>query len=58
MEAPRMVYEAATLMYQASLFSATMMAYLDFSPTVVFKMVATMYELGNSIVAKTLKVKI
>jgi hypothetical protein len=53
-EASRMVYEAATSMYQASLFSATMMAHSDFSPATVFKMAATMCKLGNSTVAKAL----
>jgi hypothetical protein len=53
-----MVYEAGTLICQASLFSATMMAHPDFSPTVVFKMAATMCELGNSTVAKALKAEI
>jgi hypothetical protein len=57
-ETSRMVYEAGTLICQASLFSATMMAHPDFSPTVVFKMAATMCELGNSTVAKALKAEI
>jgi hypothetical protein len=36
-EASRMVYEAATSMYQASFFSATMMAHPDFNPMAVFR---------------------
>jgi hypothetical protein len=57
-EAPRVVHEAATSMHQASLFSTTMMAHPDFSPAAVFKMAAMMCELGNSTVAKALKVDI
>jgi hypothetical protein len=53
-----MVYEAATSMCQTSLFSTTMMAHPDFSPAAIFKMAATMYGLGNSMVAKALKVEI
>jgi hypothetical protein len=57
-EASGVVYEAATLVCQASIFSATMMVHPDFSPTAIFKMAATMYELGNSMVAKALKTKV
>jgi hypothetical protein len=35
-----------------------MMAHSDFSPTVVFKMAATMCEMGNFMVAKALKAEI
>jgi 2-methylcitrate dehydratase PrpD len=57
-EASRVVYEAATSVCQASLFSATMMAHPDFSPAAVFKMAATMCEMDNSTIAKALKVEI
>jgi hypothetical protein len=57
-EALGVVYEVATLVCQASLFSATMMPHVDFSPMVVFKMVATMCELGNSSIAKALKTEV
>jgi hypothetical protein len=57
-EASRVVHEAATSVCQASLFSATMMAHPDFSPTAVFKMATTMCEMGNSTVAKALKAEI
>jgi hypothetical protein len=57
-EAIGVVYEAATLVCQASLFSATMMVHLDFSLAAVFKMATTMCELGNSTVAKALKTEV
>jgi hypothetical protein len=57
-EASRVVHEEAALVCQASLFSATMMAHPDFSPTAVFKMAATICEMGNSTVAKALKAEI
>jgi ABC-type iron transport system FetAB permease component len=57
-EASRVVHEAATSECQASLFSATMMAHLDFSPTAVFKMAAMICTMGNSTVAKALKAEI
>jgi hypothetical protein len=43
-EAPGVVSEAAARVYQAPLFSAAMVSQADFSPAVVFKMVATMCE--------------
>jgi hypothetical protein len=49
------VQEAASLIYQASLFSATMASHADFSPAAVFKRAATMYESGHCTVATTLK---
>jgi hypothetical protein len=54
-EASKIVREAATLVYQTSLFSATMMSYVDFNPTVVLKMVASMYESGDSTIANVLE---
>jgi hypothetical protein len=57
-EASGVVYEATTFVYQASLFSATMMCHVDFSPMAVFKMAAMMCESDNSIVAKVLKIKV
>ena len=53
-----MVYEVATLVYQASLLSTTMMAHPDVSPTAVFKIVATMCKLGSFIVAKVVKTNV
>jgi hypothetical protein len=38
------VQEVASLIYQASLFSAAMVSHLDFSPAAVFKRAATMCE--------------
>jgi hypothetical protein len=35
-----------------------MMAHQDFSLAMVFKMAATMYEFGNSMVAKALKIEV
>jgi hypothetical protein len=49
------VQKAASLIYQASLFSTAMVSHSDFSPAVVFKRAATMYESGHSTVATTLK---
>jgi hypothetical protein len=54
-KASGVVQEAALLIYQASLFSAAMVFYSDFSPVVVFKRAATMCESGHSTVATTLK---
>jgi hypothetical protein len=42
----------AARVYQAPLFSATMVSRVDFSPAVVFKMVATMCERGSSTATK------
>jgi hypothetical protein len=49
------VQEAALLIYQVSLFSATMVSHSDFSPAAVFKKAATMCESGHSTIATTLK---
>jgi hypothetical protein len=49
------VQEAASLIYQASLFSAAMVSHSDFSPATVFKRAVTMCESGHSTVATTLK---
>jgi hypothetical protein len=49
------VQEAASLIYQASLFSAAMVSHSDFSPAAVFKRAATMCESGHSTVATNLK---
>jgi hypothetical protein len=57
-EVLRVVHEAAALVCQASLFSATMMAHPDFSLAAVFKMAATMCTMGNSTVAMALIVEI
>jgi hypothetical protein len=51
----REVQEAASLIYQASLFSAAMASHADFSPAAIFKRAATMYESGHYTVATTLK---
>jgi hypothetical protein len=54
-KASGVVQEAASLIYQASLFSAAMVSHSDFCPATVFKRVATMCESGHSTVAPTLK---
>jgi hypothetical protein len=54
-KASGVVQEAASLIYQASLFSAAMVSHLDFSPATVFKRAATMCESGHYTVATTLK---
>jgi hypothetical protein len=54
-KASGVVQEAASLIYQASLFSAAMAFHADFSPAAVFKRIATMCESGNYTVATTLK---
>jgi hypothetical protein len=54
-KASGVVQEAASLIYQASLFSAAMVSHSDFSPAAVFKRAATMCESGHSMVATTLK---
>jgi hypothetical protein len=54
-KASGVVQEAASLIYQASLFSAAMVSHSDFSPAAVFKRAATMCESGHSTVATTLK---
>ena len=52
------VQEAASVICQASLFSAAMVSRTDFSPAAVFKRAATMYELGHYTVATTLKIAV
>jgi hypothetical protein len=54
-KASGVVQEAASLIYQASLFSAAMVFHSDFRPVAVFKRAATMCESGHSTVAITLK---
>jgi hypothetical protein len=54
-KASGVVQEAASLIYQASLFSAAMASHADFSLVAVFKRAATMYESGHYMVATTLK---
>jgi hypothetical protein len=54
-KASGVVKEAASLIYQASLFSAAMASHADFSLATVFKRAATMCESGYYTVATTLK---
>jgi hypothetical protein len=54
-KASGVVQEAASLIYQASLFSAAMVSYSNFSPAAVFKRAVTMCESGHPTVATTLK---
>jgi hypothetical protein len=54
-KASRVVQEAASLIYQASLFSAAMVSHANFSPTAIFKRAATVCESGHYTVATTLK---
>jgi hypothetical protein len=54
-KASRVVQEAASLIYQASLFSAAMVFHADFSPAAIFTRAATMCESGHHTVATTLK---
>jgi hypothetical protein len=54
-KASGVVQEAASLIYQASMFSAAMVSHSDFSSAAVFKRAATMCESGHSTVATTLK---
>jgi hypothetical protein len=54
-KASGVVQEAASLIYQASLFSAAMVSHADFSPAVVFKRAATMCESSHYTVVTTLK---
>jgi hypothetical protein len=49
------VQKAASLIYQASLFSAAMVSHFDFSPAAVFKRAAMICESGHSTVATTSK---
>jgi hypothetical protein len=57
-EAPRVVSAAAARVYQAPLFSTAMVSRADFSPTVVFKMVATMCERGSSTATNAMKTEV
>jgi hypothetical protein len=57
-EATGVVSEAAARVYQAPLFSATMVFRADFSPAVVFKMVATMYGRGSSMATNAMKTEV
>jgi hypothetical protein len=52
------VSEAAARVYQAPLFSAATVSRADFSPAVVFKMVATMCERGNSTATNATKTEV
>jgi hypothetical protein len=54
-KASGVVQEAASLIYQGSLFSAAMASHADFSPAAVFKRAATMCESRHYTVATTLK---
>jgi hypothetical protein len=54
-KASAVVQEAASLIYQASLFSAAMASHADFSPAAIFKKVATMCESGHYTIATALK---
>jgi hypothetical protein len=42
------LFEAATAVCQAPVFSATMVSHVDFSTTSIFKLAASMCELGSS----------
>jgi hypothetical protein len=57
-EAPGVVNEAAAKVYQTPLISAAMVSRVDFSPTVVFKMVATMCERGSSTATNAMKTEV
>jgi hypothetical protein len=57
-EAPGVVSEAAARVYHAPLFYVAMVSRADFSPAVVFKMVATMCERGSSTVTNAMKTEI
>jgi hypothetical protein len=57
-KASGVVQEATSLIYQASLFSVTMVSHADFSPTAVFKRVATMCESGHYTVVTALKTEV
>jgi hypothetical protein len=54
-KASGVVQEAASLIYQVSLFSAAMASHADFSPATVFKRAAMMCKSGHCTVATTLK---
>jgi hypothetical protein len=57
-EAPGVVSEVAARVYQAPLFSVAIVSRVDFSPTVVFKMVATMCERGSSMATNAMKTEV
>jgi hypothetical protein len=57
-EAPGMVSAAIAKVYRAPLFSASMVSRTDFSPAVVFKMVATMCERGSSTATNAMKTEV
>jgi hypothetical protein len=57
-EAPGVVSAAVARVYQAPLFSAAMVSRADFSPAVVFKMVATMCERGSSTATNAMKTEV
>jgi hypothetical protein len=57
-QALEVVSTAAAREYQAPLFSAVMVSRADFSPAVVFKMVATMCERGSSTATNAMKTEI
>jgi hypothetical protein len=57
-EAPGVVSAAVARVYQAPLLSAAMVSQMDFSPAVVFKMVATMCERGSSTATNAMKTKV
>jgi hypothetical protein len=54
-KASGVVQEVASLIHQASLFSAAMASHTDFSPAAVFKRAATMCESDHYTVATTLQ---
>jgi hypothetical protein len=57
-EAPGVVSEATSRMYQAPLFSAAMVSRADFSLATIFKMVATMCERGSSTATNAMKTEV
>jgi hypothetical protein len=57
-EVPGVVTEAAARMYQAPLFYVVMVSRAEFSPAVVFKMVATMCERGSSTATNAMKTEV
>jgi hypothetical protein len=57
-EAPGMVTEAAARVYQAPLLFAAMVSRADFSPAVVFKMVAIICEQGSSRATNAMKTEV
>jgi hypothetical protein len=57
-EAPGVVSAVVARVYQAPLFSAAMVSRANFSPAVVFKMVATMCERGSSTATNAMKTEV